>query len=141
MPPRYRIYCIKRSDRMNHDRRIRSFGGVNPDGARWTIDPFLQGCGSTIFPPNATARWDVANQAPVASRCAHFGLRDGRGDGADDDAYELYTADLVADADDAFPDCGGGWQIYWRQSMPGAGTCARRIDGKPMKNWWPFLFY
>jgi hypothetical protein len=37
MPPRYRIHCIKRSDRMNHDRRIRTFGGVNPDGARWTI--------------------------------------------------------------------------------------------------------
>lgn len=37
MPPRYRIHCIKRSDRMNHDRRIRSFGGVNLDGARWTI--------------------------------------------------------------------------------------------------------
>jgi hypothetical protein len=37
MPPRYRIHCIRRSDRMNHDRRIRSFGGVNPDGARWTI--------------------------------------------------------------------------------------------------------
>jgi len=37
MPPRYRICCIKRSDRLNHDRRIRSFGGVNPDGARWTI--------------------------------------------------------------------------------------------------------
>jgi len=37
MPPRYRITCIKRSDRLNHDRRIRSFGGVNPDGAPWTI--------------------------------------------------------------------------------------------------------
>ena len=37
MPPRYRIHCIKRSDRMNHDRRIRSLGGVNPDGARWMI--------------------------------------------------------------------------------------------------------
>jgi hypothetical protein len=37
MPPRYRIHCIKRSDRLNHDRRIRSFGGVNPDGARWAI--------------------------------------------------------------------------------------------------------
>jgi hypothetical protein len=37
MPPRYRIHCIMRSDRMNHDRRIRSLGGVNPDGSRWTI--------------------------------------------------------------------------------------------------------
>jgi len=34
-----------------------------------------------------------------------------------------------------FPDCGGGWQIYWRQSMPGPGNAAH------LKNWWPFLFY
>jgi hypothetical protein len=37
MPPRYRITCIRRSDRLNHDRRIRALGGVNPDGARWMI--------------------------------------------------------------------------------------------------------
>ena len=37
MPPRYRIHCIKRSDLVNHDRRIRSLGGVNADGSRWTI--------------------------------------------------------------------------------------------------------
>lgn len=35
--PRYRIHCIGRSDRLNHDRRIRRIGGVNPDGARWQI--------------------------------------------------------------------------------------------------------
>jgi hypothetical protein len=112
--------------------------GSYADGSPWTIDPFRQGCGSTMFPPNATARWDVANQAPVDSRCAHFGLGDGPGG---DDAYEPYTAGAVADADAAFPDCGGGWQIYWRQSMPGPATRAHRIDGRAMKNWWPFLFY
>jgi hypothetical protein len=112
--------------------------GSYPDGSGWTIDPFLQGCGSALFPPNATARWDVANQTPVAARCAHFGLRDGLDGG---DAYQPYSAALVADADDAVPDCGGGWQIYWRQSMPGPATRARRSDGKPMKSWWPFLFY
>lgn len=37
MPLRYQIHCIKRSDFGNHDRRIRSVGGVNADGARWTI--------------------------------------------------------------------------------------------------------
>jgi uncharacterized protein DUF3892 len=34
---RYRIHCVDRSDRLNHDRRIRYIGGVNPDGARWRI--------------------------------------------------------------------------------------------------------
>jgi len=31
------IRCITRSDRLNHDRRIRNIGGVNPDGARWKL--------------------------------------------------------------------------------------------------------
>jgi hypothetical protein len=34
---RYLISCIGRSDRLNHDRRIRRIGGVNPDGAHWQI--------------------------------------------------------------------------------------------------------
>ena len=37
MPPRYQICCVARSDRLNHDRRLRLVGGVNPDGARWQI--------------------------------------------------------------------------------------------------------
>ena len=37
MPGRYLIHCITRSDRLNHNRRIRGIGGVNPDGAHWRI--------------------------------------------------------------------------------------------------------
>jgi hypothetical protein len=37
MPSHYRIHCVSRSDRLNHDRRIRNIGGVNADGARWQI--------------------------------------------------------------------------------------------------------
>jgi len=37
MPSRHQIHCVGRSDRLNHDRRIRSIGGVNADGARWKI--------------------------------------------------------------------------------------------------------
>ena len=39
MPARYLICCVSRTDLLNHDRRIRGVGGVNPDGARWHIDP------------------------------------------------------------------------------------------------------
>ena len=35
--PRYQIECVGRSDRLNHDRRLRLIGGVNADGARWQI--------------------------------------------------------------------------------------------------------
>jgi hypothetical protein len=37
MPSHHQICCVQRSDRMNHDRRIRRIGGVNPDGSRWLI--------------------------------------------------------------------------------------------------------
>ena len=37
MPKRHQICCINRSDRLNHHQRIRSLGGVNPDGSRWKI--------------------------------------------------------------------------------------------------------
>jgi hypothetical protein len=37
VPRRYLIHCVTRSDRLNHDRRIRGIGGVNLDGAHWRI--------------------------------------------------------------------------------------------------------
>jgi hypothetical protein len=37
MPRRYQIHCVARSDRFNHHQRLRRVGGVNRDGARWTI--------------------------------------------------------------------------------------------------------
>ena len=37
MQSRYQICCVQRSDLVNHDRRIRRIGGVNPDGSRWSI--------------------------------------------------------------------------------------------------------
>src|SRR5262252_3820723 len=100
--------------------------GTNANGTPWAISPFLQGCGSTKFPPNATATGDMLNTTPVDSRCGHFGLADGPNGG---DAYEPYTAATVATLDQMFPDCGGGWQVYWRQSIPGYGNKARSFDG------------
>jgi hypothetical protein len=37
LPRRYLIHCVIRSDLLNHDRRLRGIGGVNPDGAHWRI--------------------------------------------------------------------------------------------------------
>jgi hypothetical protein len=108
----------------------------------WNIpDPtFRQGCGSSQFQPNATLRGDFPNTTTnVESRCAHFGLGDGEDGG---DAYEIYPAATVAQEDQTYSGvCGGGWQIYWRQSMPGYQNQAKAYDGTPMKNWWPILFY
>lgn len=112
--------------------------GSYADGTGWRISPFTQACGSSRFPPNARERGDFANPQPVNARCAGFGLA-GNSDGSD--VYAPYSSATVASQDAAFPDCGGGWQIYWRQSMPGAGNQAHGANGRPIKNWWPFLYY
>jgi hypothetical protein len=112
--------------------------GVYGDRTRWRIDPFLQGCGNVHFPPNARGEEDYENRTPVQSRCEHFGMRDGP-DGQD--LPDVYTADKVEEYDRQFRGCGGGWQVYWRQNFPGFANKAHAADGRPMKNWWPFLFY
>jgi hypothetical protein len=102
------------------------------------IEGFGEGCGMPEFPPNATFMWDFANKAPAASRCEHYGLQDGD-DG--EDAVTLYDASRIASLEADYPECGGAWQIYWRQSMPGLDNRGRATDGTAMKNWWPFLFF
>ena len=37
MSGRYQITCVNKSDRLNHDERIRHLGGINADGSRWKI--------------------------------------------------------------------------------------------------------
>jgi hypothetical protein len=113
--------------------------GTYTDGATWTIDPFLQGCGSSQFPPNAIWRGDFDDTTRnVQSRCEHFGLNDNPAGG---DTYQTYPAAALAAQPQTNVGCGGDWQIYWRQSMPGYQNHATAHDGTPMKNWWPMLFY
>jgi hypothetical protein len=115
--------------------------GTFPDGSTWKMSPFVQGCGTTHFPPNARFEWDYGNAQSVRSRCEHYDLNDG----PNGDVLAGYSSDMPAVAaytrqfgDDG---CGGGWQVYYRQNMPGLHNRARDADGSPMKNWWPFLFY
>ncbi len=112
------------------------------DATTFDINPFLQGCGSSLYPPNATAPDDFENSNPVNSRCAGFGLGGGSGGG---DLYAPYYADSVITGYDQMytgnSNCKAGWEIYWRQSMPGYQNQAMASDSTPMKNWWPVLFY
>jgi hypothetical protein len=108
-------------------------GGVPPFSLAWG-----SGCGNVHFPANATFQYDYGNATPALSSCDDYGQGHGPG-GADRTAP--YTAALVQALDRQFGDCGGGWVTYWGQSFPGPGNSARDSDGRPMKNWWPFLFY
>jgi hypothetical protein len=113
--------------------------GMYSDGTRWRIAPFIQGCGTTHFPANARYRWDYDNSQPVQSRCEHYGMHDGTGGS---DLLDVYSSSKVAHYTQRYgDDCGGGWQVYLRQNIPGLHNAAHAVDGSPMKNWWPFLFY
>ena len=100
------------------------------------------GCGNVHFAPNSTFHYDYENDNGVtaANSCENYGLGNGE-KGAD--ALSDYTYETVRklNEDPRFSDCGGGWQIYMRQSFPGYHNQAKDVNGAPMKNWWPFLFY
>lgn len=106
----------------------------------WTMSSFRQGCGTAHFPPNARFKWDYANPELVPSRCEHYNMHDGVGGSDILDHYS--SAKESAFVPPSGDGCAGGWQIYYRQNMPGLHNAVYTVDGgAPMKNWWPFLFY
>jgi len=101
------------------------------------------GCGNVHFAPHSRGHYDMEEPSAGVTglaTCRGYGL--GAGDGGTD-ATELidYSVYRTLNRNRAYSDCGGGWQIYLRQSMPGLGNRAKDTMGRPMKNWWPFLFY
>ena len=66
--------------------------------------------------------------------------RIGSGPGGKDVA-KPFTNQAFREYRDLAPDCMGAWLVYWRQNMPGLDNKQKDDAGKPMKNWWPFLFY
>ncbi len=102
-----------------------------------TIEKYDQACGNVHFAPNSRAHYDE-NESEVLSSCEHYGMKDGP-NGAD--AQEPFSRAKYAAYETLAPDCGGAWQVYWRQSFPGFGNKATDAKGKPLRNWWPYIFY
>ena len=105
----------------------------SPNALAWTYasnmgtaDPYDQGCGNVHFPPNARHDYDYDNTAAVLSMCEHYGEPN-----ATPSVFSIARSQAY---DKQWGDCGGGWQVYWRQSFVGRGHPA-------MKNWGPDLFY
>ncbi len=57
------------------------------------------------------------------------------------DVAQPFSNEVFRRYRDLAPDCMGAWLVYWRQNMPGYKNRQKDEDGKPMKNWIPFLFY
>lgn len=107
------------------------------------IESFGQGCGNVHFAPHSRFHYDYEGaSAGVTARasCEHYALGDGQ-DGSDATSLVSHDTYRSYNQNPAYRDCGGGWSIYMRQSFPGYENLAVAVDGTPMKNWWPFLFY
>jgi hypothetical protein len=107
------------------------------DLAKPTIDftGFGQGCGDVHHPANVD--WSTNLQALTA--CEGYGMGQGAGG---QDATSVYTTATSNGLFQAFDDdCGGRWQLYMRQSMPGLANAAKDTEGNPMRNWWVFWYY
>jgi hypothetical protein len=117
--------------------------GAMSGGKAFDFDGYGSGCGNVHFAPHSRGHYDYEDpSAGLTARatCAGYGLGAGSA-GADATTDISYATYRDLNHDPAFSDCGGGWQIYLRQSFPGYRNQAKDTDGKPMKNWWPFLFY
>ncbi len=111
---------------------------VTHAGKPFRIENYVAAGGNAHFPPNGRSHYDLNNDRPVFSTIEGWRI----GGGADNQdevrpftnrAFERYRA--------LAPDCMGAWLVYWRQNMPGLDNRQKDAAGKPMKNWWPFLFY
>ena len=102
------------------------------DGREFTLTNYFVIGGNAHWPPNARGHYDLENTNAVSST-----MEDWRIGGT----KKPFTNTAFARYRKFAPDCMGAWLVYWRQNFPGLDNAQKDDDGKPMKNWWPFLFY
>jgi len=107
---------------------------VKSRGKEFKVENYVAVGGNVHFPPNARGRYDIHNPKPILSL-----IQDWR-TGPNPSPKPFSNADFQQ-YNAIAPDCMGAWTIYWRQNMPGLDNNKFDDDGKPMKNWWPFLFF
>jgi hypothetical protein len=105
---------------------------------RFVISNYVAKGGNCHFPPNGRWQYDKNNTQEVMSTIEDWRIGSGP-DGKD--LAKPWSIENFRMYWEKAPDCMGTWIIYWRQNMPGLDNKAKDDDGKPMKNWWPFLFY
>jgi hypothetical protein len=107
-------------------------------GKQIRVDNYIPIGNNVHFLPNGRRDYDLDNPQPVLSTIEHYRLHDGPDR---KDKIELFTSNKLDPYAKLADDCMGRWMVYWRQNIPGYRNRAIDDSGKPMKNWWPFLFY
>jgi hypothetical protein len=100
---------------------------------RQRVEDYVAAGGNVHFMPNGRYDYDLDAPAPVLSTIETW-----RQPGEEP---RPWTPAVLEPYRALAPDCMGRWVVYWRQNMPGLGHRALDDDGRPLKNWWPFLFY
>lgn len=112
---------------------------VVTDGEKtWRLENYVAMAGNVHFPPNGRRHYDQQNAEPVLSTIEDW--RIGSGPGGKDLA-KAWTNSVLRQYEGVAPDCMGKWLVYWRQNVPGWRNRSKDEQGRPMKNWWPFLYY
>ena len=111
--------------------RMASCGAI-PYYERYFAD-FVAACGNVHFTPNGRFDYDLDNPEQVLSTIESW-----RQPGQEARTWTIAELERYRDL---APDCMGRWVVYWRQNMPGLDNTALDDEGRPMKSWWPFLFY
>lgn len=107
-------------------------------GSTGTVNNYIASAGNVHFMPTGRSHYDLTSTYTVLSTIEHSFMRDGP-DGQD--LAEPWSAAKFSSYAGLADDCMGPWLIYWRQSMPGLHNRCTDAQGKPMPNWWVFLFY
>ncbi len=108
------------------------------EGKEYVIDPYIAIGGNAHWPPGARHHYDLDSPVTVASTIESYRMRNGP-DGKD--KVTDFNKERFARYREVAPDCMGAWMVFWRQCMPGLDNKSVDDEGRPMKNWWPFLFY
>jgi hypothetical protein len=111
---------------------------VNFQGRKFVLENYVAYGGNAHFPPNARRHYDLDNPQAVRSTIEDWRIGSGP-DGKD--LIRPWSIEAFARYRKMAPDCMGPWLIYWRQNIPGLDNKQKDDTVKPMKNWWPFLFY
>jgi hypothetical protein len=100
---------------------------------RHTVRPYVPAGGNVHFMPNGRFDYDLDGAGPVLSTIETWRRPD--------QEPRPWTPAVLDRYRELAGDCMGRWVVYWRQNMPGRGTTALDDEGRPLPNWWPFLFY
>jgi hypothetical protein len=107
-------------------------------GKEYTIDPYISMGGNVHFPPGGRHQYDLDSPATVKCRIENWRRRNGPNH---EDLVKDFNKSKFKPFESVAPDCMGPWMVFWRQCMPGLNNKSLDDAGKPMKNWWVFLFY